>query len=100
MDITRGLIYIHSQRMLHGDLKGVSFRSMHRSSVLPSPHVEVNILIDRTGRARPTVDFDLLTIMSDPSYQLSSGSQQPDGTFRWMSPEFFEPQEFGFETSY
>ena len=72
---------------------------MSRSSILPSPHVEVNILIDRTGCAR-LVDFGLLTIMSDQSYQLSSGSQQQGGTIRWMSPELFEPQEFGFETSH
>jgi len=55
----------------------------------------MNILIDRTGHARLT-DFGLLTILSDPSYQLSSSSDTQGGSSRWMSPELIDPQRFGF----
>ena len=76
----------------------VSDDTSHYSIVL-SLHVEANILIDRTGCAR-LVDFGVLTIMSDPPYQLTASSQPQGGTIRWMSPELLEPQEFGFEKCY
>lgn len=78
-DVSRGLIYIHSQGMIHGDLKGA------------------NILIDRT-RCAQVADFSLLTIMSDSPNKLSSNSFTQGGTARWMSPELIDPNRFGFET--
>ncbi|KAF9790923.1 kinase-like domain-containing protein [Thelephora terrestris] len=78
--VARGLIYIHSQGMIHGDLKGA------------------NILIDQTGQAR-LADFGLLTIISDPTNLLSSSSYTQGGTARWMSPELIAPEDFGMKTS-
>ncbi|KAF9786281.1 kinase-like domain-containing protein [Thelephora terrestris] len=75
-DVARGLIYIHSQAMIYGDLKGA------------------NILIDRNGRAR-IADFGLLTIVSDPTYFTASTSAATGGTTRWMSPELLHPEHFG-----
>ncbi|KAF9649070.1 kinase-like protein [Thelephora ganbajun] len=76
--VAEGLIYIHGQEMIHGNLKGA------------------NILIDQTGNAR-LADFGLLTIISDPANLLSSSSYTQGGTARWMSPELIDPQRFGFE---
>lgn len=60
-------------------LRGYVSESESHASILPSLHVEMNILIDRTGHARLT-DFGLLTILSDPSYQLSSDSDTQGGS--------------------
>ncbi|KAF9645013.1 kinase-like protein [Thelephora ganbajun] len=76
--VAQGLIYIHSQGMIHGDLKGA------------------NILIDQTGNAL-LADFGLLTIVSDPTNLFSSSSYAQGGTARWMGPELINPQQFGLK---
>ncbi|KAF9643955.1 hypothetical protein BDM02DRAFT_3175321 [Thelephora ganbajun] len=76
--VAKGLIYIHDEGMIHGDLKGA------------------NILIDQNLQAR-LADFGLLTIISDPANLLTSSSYTQGGTLRWMSPELIDPQRFGFE---
>ena len=55
-------------------------------------------MIDPTQHAR-VADFSLLTIVSDSSNQLSSGSHTQGGTARWMGPELIDPKRFGLETS-
>ncbi|KAF9644930.1 kinase-like protein, partial [Thelephora ganbajun] len=79
-DVARGIIYMHGQAMIHGDLKGA------------------NILIDQSGHAR-LADFGLLTIISDPTNPTASSSTTNAGTTRWMSPELLHPDQFGFEDS-
>ncbi|KAF9646793.1 kinase-like protein [Thelephora ganbajun] len=69
-DVARGLIYMHGQGMVHGDLKGA------------------NILVDQTRRAR-LADFGLLTIISDSA---TLNFSVHGGTIRWMSPELFDPE--------
>ena len=53
-------------------------------------------MIDNTGNPR-LADFGLITIMSDPKNHLSSSSAHQGGTFRWMSPELFDPPQFGLK---
>lgn len=78
--VARGLIYLHDNGMIHGDLKGA------------------NILIDGTGNAL-LADFGLLAIISDPANLLSSSSNAQGGTIRWMGPELIAPEQFGLEKS-
>ncbi|KAF9785327.1 kinase-like domain-containing protein [Thelephora terrestris] len=75
--VAKGLIYIHQQGMIHGDLKGA------------------NIVIDQTGNAL-LADFGLLTIVSNMA---NSSPPAQGGTTRWMSPELIYPEQYGFETS-
>jgi len=77
-DVVRGLIYMHSQAMIHGDLKGA------------------NILIDKDCHAC-LADFGLLTIVSDPTNPTASSSSAKGGTTRWMSPELLDPDQFGIK---
>lgn len=79
-DVARGLIYMHSQSMIHGDLKGA------------------NILITQEGHAC-LADFGLLTMASDPTIPIASGSSIKGGTTRWMSPELLDPDQFGIKDS-
>ncbi|KAF9789266.1 kinase-like domain-containing protein, partial [Thelephora terrestris] len=75
-DVAKGLIYMHSQMMIHGDLKGA------------------NILIDRDCHAC-LADFGLLTIVSDPTSPTTPSSSITAGTTQWMSPELLDPDHFG-----
>ena len=75
-------------------LRGYVFESQSHSPVLMEI-AKTNILIDGTGHAR-LADFGLLTIISDTT---SLGSSIHGGTFRWMSPELFYPENFGLKDS-
>ncbi|KAF9789359.1 kinase-like domain-containing protein [Thelephora terrestris] len=65
LDISRGLSFLHSHEIVHGDLKGA------------------NILVDKSGRARIN-DFGLTIIASLNCTETSASS---GGTYRWMAPE-------------
>jgi len=79
---------MHSRGMIHGDLKGVRTRKPQLCLPLTILIFQLNILIDRTGRAR-LADFGLLTIVPDSSSVTSRGQ---GGTTRWMSPELLDPE--------
>jgi len=77
--VTKGLIYMHEQGIVHGNLKGA------------------NILIDTNGHARLT-GFSILAGASDQPIVTSHTGQ--GGAVRWMSPELFFPALFGLMDSY
>jgi len=60
--------------------------------------VKANVLIDETKRAR-LADFGLLMVISDTTNLMSSSSFTQGGTYRWMSPELFDPENFGLKDS-
>lgn len=75
-DAAKGLIYIHSQELMHGDLRGV------------------NILVDQSCRAL-LAGFEFLTITSGTANSAGTNA----GATRWMSPELLYPEHFGFTDS-
>ncbi|KAF9644327.1 kinase-like protein [Thelephora ganbajun] len=77
-DATRGLIYMHDQGIIHGNLRGA------------------NILINNNSRGC-LADFGLLTIISDePTVAFTAVGAT---TFQWTSPELLVPDQFGLKES-
>jgi len=77
-DTAVGLIYMHDQEIIHGNLRGV------------------NILINNDGRAC-LADFGLLRIISDESNVTATDAGS--STVQWASPELLVPHKFGLEGS-
>ena len=90
MGAVTGLGYLHEQGTIHGDLKGVSSQFSAKSLVLTLG--QGNILIDSECRAR-LADFGLAVIVDESS---NGGDCGAKGTIRWMAPELFLPEIFGF----
>ncbi|KAF9256018.1 kinase-like protein [Marasmius fiardii PR-910] len=67
-DVASGLAYLHSEKVVHGDLKGV------------------NILITPDGRAC-IGDFGLSRVADTHGLNFTSSHSRPAGTARWLAPE-------------
>ncbi|KAJ8079540.1 hypothetical protein PM082_011127 [Marasmius tenuissimus] len=74
-EIAQGLAYLHSQHIIHGDLRGS------------------NILVDDEWHAR-LADFGL-AVFSDAT--VGTNSSHNAGSVRWMAPELHHPQSFGLK---
>ncbi|KAJ6624641.1 kinase-like domain-containing protein [Mycena sp. CBHHK59/15] len=80
LEVSYGLQYLHSMKVVHGDLRGA------------------NILITDNGTAC-LADFGLASAISDSTGStgaLKSSSSHP-GSLRWFAPELIFPTQFGFE---
>ncbi|KAF9647758.1 kinase-like protein [Thelephora ganbajun] len=75
LDVAKGLEYLHSLDIPHGDLKGA------------------NVIIDHGGRARLT-EYGLAPINSDPRFTVAATSGVV-GTSRWLAPEIIIPSRRG-----
>ncbi|KAF8056270.1 kinase-like domain-containing protein [Lyophyllum atratum] len=72
IDVAQGLLYLHENGIIHGDIKGA------------------NILIDDTNRAR-LADFGISSV-SDANilaWATRSAAASQGGTIRWQAPELF-----------
>ncbi|ESK84818.1 Dbl domain-containing protein [Moniliophthora roreri MCA 2997] len=67
-DVANGLSYLHSLKIIHGDLKGV------------------NILITPSRRAC-LADFGLSRVADSQVFKITSSSTHTTGTVRWLAPE-------------
>ncbi|KAK0217921.1 kinase-like domain-containing protein [Armillaria fumosa] len=74
-EISQGLAYLHSQHIVHGDLRGS------------------NILINDDWQACLT-DFGL-TVFNDATP--ATYTSRHEGSVRWMAPELYFPQSFGLD---
>jgi serine/threonine protein kinase len=70
VEIAQGLSYLHSQDVVHGDLRGA------------------NILVDRQGRAQ-LADFGLSIVFSTSASLRTLNTNGGNG--RWMAPELLDP---------
>jgi serine/threonine protein kinase len=96
-DVARGLIYMHGEGIIHGDLKGVGVQIQ---TLIPRCFLmfffKANILIDQGGHAR-LADFGLIAIVSETGNSLTTNPSAGLGTMRWMSPELFVQEHSAYQ---
>ncbi len=93
--IASGLAYLHRERIVHGDLRGVGllcFDLRLLSHKIPQP----NILVDDEGHML-LADFGLADFGDSTSSPTTS--TQP-GAAAWQAPELLDPETFGLSSSH
>ncbi|KAJ3482587.1 hypothetical protein NLI96_g6879 [Meripilus lineatus] len=73
LEIAQGLSYLHSEGVVHGDLRGV------------------NILVDSNGKMK-LADFGL-AVIAEAGESLTATIR--GGAFGWLAPELIDPESFG-----
>ena len=82
-DVAKGLCYLHSCNVIHGDLKGVRGSSFRFTAILTLS--QPNILVDDFGHAR-IADFGFATVTQNLD-SVRSASGHHGHTVRWAAPE-------------
>jgi serine/threonine protein kinase len=82
--------------VVHGDLKAVRTNSSFRVHGIDIGCLQLNILVKDDGSAC-LADFGLMSIVLGPETAdiTTSTDGGTKGTYRWMSPELFYPDDFG-----
>jgi serine/threonine protein kinase len=87
-EIAQGIAYLHAERVVHGDIKGVGILQIieykHRNMS------QANILIDENWHPQ-LADFGLTLFAENSHYNTTDQG----GTMRYMAPELIHPDHFG-----
>jgi serine/threonine protein kinase len=92
LGVVRALEFMHSLKVVHGDIKAVGLVTAHTVSVVLIT-AQMNVLVDRDRNAR-LADFGLVSALSNATIataHFTSGGAR--GTGRWMAPELFKDAE-------
>ena len=92
-DVIKGLCYLHSCNVVHGDLKGVcKYSKFHFTVLTPG---QPNILVDDYGNAR-IADFGFTTVTQN-SDSMGAVSCHHGNTPRWTAPEVLKEGPYSKE---
>ena len=95
-DVTRGLIYMHDQGVIHGGLRGVRFRDPLSQSCTQLTGHKANILVNHSGHAC-LAGFGQVTVVSNQP--ITTPSTVTGDAIQWMSPELIDPRNVNLEES-
>lgn len=90
LEVAQAIEYLHSQNIVHGDVRGVRNQPIIGRLLLITVHQQTNILIDDEERAC-LGDFGL-TGLAEATLTQSTTQR---GSTRWMAPELHSPKSFG-----
>lgn len=82
-DVVKGLVYLHSSEIIHGDLRAVCPINLLQNMILISS--QANVLVDDLGNA-VLADFGLTFIVNQSEFTTTKIA----GPARWTAPEILE----------
>jgi serine/threonine protein kinase len=100
LDVAAGMLYLHNNGIVHGDLKGVRLFLHRFLRIILVANSQNNILVTKEGRAC-LADFGLSSVMDSqgPTTSSLSSTSQEGGTPRFQAPELIDPH-FQYPRSY
>jgi serine/threonine protein kinase len=88
-DVSKGLLYLHSENVVHGDLCGVSRIRTAHSQIIQFNPIQRNILIHE--RRACLTDFGLAAFVE---LETSIKTSTRGGSIPWMAPELLLPSVY------
>jgi serine/threonine protein kinase len=88
-EISCGLVYLHSQKVVHGDIHAVRALDTLLLRMTTNPRFQANIFINIEGRAQ-VADFGL-AVVGDVTVGRLSSMGGAGGHLRYMAPERVSP---------
>jgi serine/threonine protein kinase len=97
--IAQGLSYLHSKKVVHGDLHGVN-APIFIVILFVDKYVIQFVRITFSSMMKGMLAWQTSVYPAPLTWQEvpTTHTSRLGGTFRWMAPELHEPKDFGYKT--